>query len=191
MNRILLLVAALAALVLVLSPAPEPSAPEPSGPGPRDYVEARTLASWIVTGERHVHLIDLRPEARFLETGIRTSESVPADSIDLAIFRSIPSGHFVVLYGENDDVPDAVFGKVKAVHEQTYILGGGYSAWKQSVLEAGPEPTGSDEDAWDAYRTRVALVRYLTGQTDAAPRQPQRVVQPVARPRIKVKNEGC
>lgn len=191
MKTTLLTIAGIAGLVLVLSPAPQRTAVPASEPGPRDFVSAATLVDWLVSGDQHVHLYDLRPTGRFLENGIRTAESNPADSLDLGTIRAIPTGHPVVLYGDTTDDAVAAFGRVKAVHDRSYLLAGGYAAWRDDVLTAGEPPAEPDEDAWSAYLTRVALVKYLKGETDDAPAQARRTVQPSLRPRIKVKNEGC
>jgi rhodanese-related sulfurtransferase len=188
MKTTLLVIAALATAILVIAPRPEAPAAGPVEPGPRDRIDAQTLVSWLISGEQHLHLYDVRPAARFLESGIRTAESMPVDSLDLSAVRGTPT---VVLYGETDADGAAAFGPVKAIHDRTYILTGGFEAWKNEVLAAGDAPTSQDEDEWSAYLKRVALVKYLTGQSDDAPAPERRTVQPTARPRLKVKNEGC
>jgi len=116
---------------------------------------------------------------------------MPADSLDLDAVRSIPSGHIVVLYGDSDEDAAGPFRRVKAIHEQTYVLSGGHEACEREVLAMPETPTDDSEDAWDEYMARVALVRYLTGESDEAPAPVQQTVRPVVRPRIKVANEGC
>jgi rhodanese-related sulfurtransferase len=191
MKTTLLVIAAIATAILVIAPRPEAPATGPVEPGPRDRIDAQTLVSWLISGEQHLHLYDVRPAARFLEDGIRTAESMPADSFDLGAVRGTPTGHPVVLYGETETDGAAVFPRVKAIHDRTYILTGGFEAWKNEILTAGDAPTSQDEDEWSAYLKRVALVKYLTGQTDDAPVPERRTVQPSVRPRLKVKNEGC
>lgn len=191
MKTTLLLAATLAGLVLVLSPYPEPAQPMPHEAGPRDLVAPSTLVDWLVSGDRHVHLVDVRPATAFLRTGIRTAESMPSDSIDAAVLRAIPVSHPVVLYGDSTEDAHPAFARIKAIHDRTYLLSGGYSAWRDEVLTAGAPPEEPDEDEWSAYLTRVALVKYLRGESDDAPAPARRTVQPTARPRIKVANEGC
>ncbi len=191
MKTTLLAIAALAGLVLVLCPCPEPAQPTPHEAGPRDLVAPATLVDWLVSGDRHVHLVDVRPVAAFLRAGIRTAESMPADSIDAALLRAIPVSHPVVVYGDSAEDARSAFSRIKAIHDRTYLLSGGYAAWRDEVLTAGAPPDTPDEDAWSAYLTRVALVKYLRGESDDAPAPARRTVQPTARPRIKVANEGC
>lgn len=191
MKVFLTALAFLAAIVLLLAPPPPPETALADAPGVKDRIRPRTLGTWVVTGDTHYHLFDVRPRARFLENGIRTAESMPADSLDESTIRAIPSGHMIVLYGETDDDAVEAFRRVKAIHEQTYVLDGGHKACEEEVLTL-PEPPDTDsEEAWDEYRTRVALVNYLTGKSDDAPAPVRRSVRPVVRPRIKVKNEGC
>jgi hypothetical protein len=191
MKTILLTLAGLAGIILILSPTPPKGDTLADPPGPRDRIAPRTLVNWVISGDQHYHLLDIRPAARFLEDGLRTAESMPADSISEAIVRSTPSGHMIVLYGETDEDVIAPFQRIKAIHEQTYILSGGHTACEKEYLTPPEPPTGTNDEEWDEYRTRLALVNYLTGQADAAPVAERRSVRPVMRPRIKVQNEGC
>lgn len=191
MKALLYSLAALAALILLLAPPPLEENRLGDPPGPGDMIQARTLASWVISGDQHYHLLDIRPRTRFLENGVRTAESMPADSLDEEVVRAIPSGHVLILYGESDEDAVEPYRRVKAIHEQTYVLAGGHRACEKEVLTMPEPPTDDREEAWDEYRTRVAVIRYLTGESDVAPEPMQRTVRPVVRPRVKVANEGC
>jgi hypothetical protein len=188
---LLFALAVLAALILLLAPPPLEETRLADPPGVKDRIPARTLAAWVVSGDRHYHLLDIRPGERFLANAVRTAESMPADSLDLDAIRAIPSGHVLVLYGDSDEDVVEPFRRVKAIHEQTYVLAGGHAACEREVLTLPDPPADDTEEAWNEYRSRVALVRYLTGESDVAPEPVQRSVRPVVRPRIKVSNEGC
>lgn len=112
---------------------------------------------------------------------------------DEAFVEAAPKARRIVLAGKDAVRTDRVARKLIAAGRTVSVLDGGIDGWDK-VMDADPPapPDGADADAWETYRTNVALRRYF-GDASAAP-PPAAAPRPAALPAAPAapkKREGC
>lgn len=178
------------AVALILAP---PQAPRelPDIDVNERAVSPGQVVDWMLTGERPVRLVDVRPEADYLENGIRGAVSLPAADISPERVSGLPAGHVLVAYGATDEDGASALKALGAYRDDVLLLSGGYDAWRAQVLEPTEPAPNSPVEAWDAYAEQMAVSNFLLGKSDTAPIPERSVVAPVLRPRSQVSSEGC
>jgi rhodanese-related sulfurtransferase len=192
MKKIGLLIGLVVALILLVLPAPRIVQTPPASLTDADVVQPDELSAWMLSGEQGYLLIDLRPEAAYLEDAIKTALSVPAASLDDALIKSLPAHRRLVVYANDTEEAIAAWQAVKRHRTAVYVLAGGLSAWRDTVLYPTKPADDAPEAAWAAYQERLAVANYYLGKTEEAPVAQERVVRPLLRAQTAgAGDEGC
>jgi len=128
-------------------------------------IDAITLAERIARDPTRLQILDLRPAADC------HAQRVP-NALCLADLKgdwlaTLPVSRDLVVYGTGDvkQLPSAV----TRFAGEVVVLQGGFTAFRQAVLDAPVPPTAPTVAQLAAYRSRSALHSHFTGQQAAAP----------------------
>lgn len=156
------------------------------------------LAGWLIEGRADFRLIDVRDAEAYAAYHIPAAEQVPVAGLaDYALDRN----EKILLYGKDGvQAAQGWFLLQSRGYRHTYLVEGGFDAWKNQVLFPGlPENPGPGEQARIAQAQRISAFfggqPRTGGSTAAVPEIEMPAVQaPAAMPvrtGRKKKREGC
>ena len=156
----------------------------------KNYVNVDELADILINGDPSVRIIDVRPASEFKDP-IPRAINIPFDSLFsenyLYYFDQLSTKN--VIYAEDDELASLTWMIMKQKgFQNNYLLKGGISEWSDKILDPKLPESTEPEDAFEAYRKRLAAKQYFTGAA-ALPKVQVEPIGPIQK-RTKKKVEG-
>ncbi|XOV92910.1 MAG: rhodanese-like domain-containing protein [Bacteroidota bacterium] len=157
-----------------------------------NYVTSDELAERLIAADPSVQLIDVRPASTFRDP-LPGAINIPIDSL----FSENYSFYFDqvvrqnIIYSQDDVLATQVWMITKQLgYKNNYLLKGGISEWKQTILDPQtPQATASGQE-WDLYNKRMAARQYFTGDR-ALPKVETQQIIPIQTRKKKRVSGSC
>jgi rhodanese-related sulfurtransferase len=125
-------------------------------------VTVNDLSSWIIKGNMHYRLVDLRNESEY---NIPTSENISVGSL---VNSDLKRNDRIILYSNDDIVSSQAWFILKsAKFKSVYILKGGLEVWKNEVIfpvcKCADDP---DQEQKQIHAEKEEIAKFFGGQLE-------------------------
>ncbi|TRX54866.1 rhodanese-like domain-containing protein [Fulvivirga sp. M361] len=158
-----------------------------------NYFSVDELAHLLISGDPSIQLIDIRPAADFKEP-IRGAINVPFDSIFTDNFAYLFDQGVMknILYSDDDHTAAQLWMITTQLgYQNNYLLKGGLTEWKSSILDPKYPESTAPKEAFDLYQRRAAASQYFTGARALPPTDLFKPLSPIKRKKKKKVEGGC
>jgi len=157
-----------------------------------NYISVDELASLLINGDPSIQLIDVRTADKFKDP-LPRAINIPVDSIFSENWAYLFDQDMVknIIYSENDRQATQTWMIMRQLgYRNNYLLKGGLTAWKKSILDPQYPPMTASKDEFDLYEKRMASRQFFTG-AKALPKVNFKPMIPIKGRKKKKVEGGC